>query len=69
MRVSAHFKMFGIPHTQTKNAFRLQFPYFKGKISMSAAIEPVWDRNNNSEDAYVKYYSYPIFFFFFVFSS
>ena len=50
----------------SKNAFRLHFPCFKNKIPMSAAINPVGDRNNNCENADVKYYSYsslPRFFF------
>ena len=53
-----------ILHTQAKNAFRLHFPCFKNKIPMSAAIDPVRDRNNNCENVDVKYYSYSIFFFF-----
>lgn len=50
----------------SKHAFRLHFPCFKNKILMSAAIDPVGDRNNNCENADEKYYSYsslPRFFF------
>ena len=43
--------------TSKKNAFQLHFPDFKNKISMSAAVDPVGDRNSNSENADVKCYS------------